>query len=91
MSNSFDPDQAQHFVGPDLVPKCLQKLSADDTSSQRVKLSSSSQVVTFVIKLIVPLNFCFDIFVGPDLVPKCFQKLSADDTSWQSVKLSIPA
>ena len=24
-------------VGPDLVPYCLQRLSADDTSSQRVK------------------------------------------------------
>ena len=22
-SNSFDPDQARHFVGPDLGPKCL--------------------------------------------------------------------
>ena len=36
VSNSLDPDQAQHFVGPDLVPNCLQKLSADDTSRQRV-------------------------------------------------------
>ena len=32
MSNSLDPDQAQHFVGPDLGPNCLQKLSADDSS-----------------------------------------------------------
>ena len=31
MSNSFDPDQARHFVGPDLDPNCLQRLSADDT------------------------------------------------------------
>ena len=31
VSNSLDPDQAKHFVGPDLGPKCLQKLSADDT------------------------------------------------------------
>ena len=29
MSNSFDPDQARHYVGPDLGPNCLQKLSAD--------------------------------------------------------------
>ena len=27
----FDLDQAQRFVGPDLGPNCLQKLSADDT------------------------------------------------------------
>ena len=30
MSNSLDPDQARHFVGPDLGPNCLQRLSADD-------------------------------------------------------------
>ena len=33
VSNSFDPGQAQHFVGPDLGPNCLLRLSADDTSS----------------------------------------------------------
>ena len=32
VSNSLDPDLAQHFVGPDLGPNCLQRLSADDTS-----------------------------------------------------------
>ena len=32
MSNSFDPDQAQHFAGPDLGPNYLQRLSADETS-----------------------------------------------------------
>ena len=37
MANSLDPDQARHFVGPDLDPNCLQRLSADDTSRQRVK------------------------------------------------------
>ena len=37
MSNSFDPGQARHFVGPDLGPNCLQRLSADDTSGQRGK------------------------------------------------------
>ena len=31
VSKSLDPDQAWHFVGPDLGPNCLQKLSADDT------------------------------------------------------------
>ena len=31
MSNSLDPDQVRYFVGPDLGPNCLQKLSADDT------------------------------------------------------------
>ena len=32
MSNILDPDQARHFVGPDLGQNCLQRLSADDTS-----------------------------------------------------------
>ena len=38
VSNSLDPDQARHFVGPVLGPgpSCLQKLSADDTMRQRV-------------------------------------------------------
>ena len=33
MSNSLNPDQAWHSVGPDLGPNCLQKLSADNTSN----------------------------------------------------------
>ena len=39
MSNSLDPDQARHFVGPDLGPNCLQKLSVDDTSKELIKES----------------------------------------------------
>ena len=37
VSNSLDPDQAGHFVGPDLGSNCLHRLSTDDTSRQRVK------------------------------------------------------
>ena len=36
VSNSLDPDQDRRSVGPDLGPNCLQRLSADDTSRQRV-------------------------------------------------------
>ena len=32
MSNNLDPDQDRHYVGPDLDPNCLQRLSADDKS-----------------------------------------------------------
>ena len=32
MSNSLDPDQARQFIGSDLGPNCLQRLSADDKS-----------------------------------------------------------
>ena len=44
--NSLDPDQARHFVGPDLDPNCLQRLSADNTSRQRgeVKYSICSKI-----------------------------------------------
>ena len=40
MSNSLDPDQARRFVrfvGPDLGPNCLPRVSADDTPRQRVE------------------------------------------------------
>ena len=37
VSNSLDPDQERNSAGPDLVPNCLKKLSADDTGRQRVK------------------------------------------------------
>ena len=30
VSNSLDPDR--HYIGPDLDPNCLQRISADDTS-----------------------------------------------------------
>ena len=33
MSNSLDSDQAQQFVGPDLGPNCLPRLSADNTGT----------------------------------------------------------
>ena len=41
MSNSLDPDQARRFVGPDLGPNCLPKLSEDDTGRQRVNFNTS--------------------------------------------------
>ena len=41
VSNSLDPDQARHYVGPDLHPNGLPRLSADDTRRQRVNKKSS--------------------------------------------------
>ena len=32
VSNSLDPDQAECFVGPDLDPNCLQRLSTEAKS-----------------------------------------------------------
>ena len=43
VSNSLDPDQARHFVGPDLCPNCLQRLSADDTNGQKVNSQSATK------------------------------------------------
>ena len=40
VSNSLDPDQARQNVGPDLGPNCLQMLSADATSRQRISKNS---------------------------------------------------
>ena len=34
-SNTLDPDQARHLVGPNPGPNCLQRLPAEDTSRQR--------------------------------------------------------
>ena len=36
MPNSLNPDQARRNVGPDLSPNCLQRLSADDNSSEEL-------------------------------------------------------
>ena len=36
ISNSLDPDQAPYFVRPDLGTYCLQRISADNSSRQRV-------------------------------------------------------
>ena len=36
VSNSLDQDQARRFVGPDLGPNCLLRLSADDSRRQIV-------------------------------------------------------
>ena len=36
VSNSLDPDQARHFVRPDLGPKCLPKFSADDNGCKEL-------------------------------------------------------
>ena len=36
VSYSLDPDQARHYVGPNLGPNCLQRILADDASEQKV-------------------------------------------------------
>ena len=41
VSNNLDPDRDRHSVSPDLGPKCLQRLSAEDqvaASKERVNI-----------------------------------------------------
>ena len=52
-----------HFVGPDLNQKCLQKLSADDTSRQMVECARSMlqkktnfSLFVFYLILCAPVN-----------------------------------
>ena len=41
MSNTLDPDRAQCYLGPDLGPNCLQRLSADKYNTYRQRVNSS--------------------------------------------------
>ena len=38
VANSLDPDQAHHFVRPDLGPNCLQRLSAANTKRKELSI-----------------------------------------------------
>ena len=50
MSNSLDPDQTGHLVGPDRGSNCLKRLSADDTSRQGVKINMKLTEIFFADK-----------------------------------------
>ena len=54
VSKNLDPDQARHFVGPDLGPNCLQRLSADIAGKE---LNTKQLVDTFWLKPWLKLNF----------------------------------
>ena len=59
MTNSLDPDQVRHFVGPDLGPKGLQKLSADKNvapSRHSVKYKTTCRYY-FLAKTLAKVNF----------------------------------
>ena len=48
VSYGMDPDQAGRFVGSDLGPNILQRLSVDDTRSLRVNYSQGPFESTYV-------------------------------------------
>ena len=43
VSNGLDTDQDRRFVGPDLGPNCLQRLSADDKSPNCLQRLSADE------------------------------------------------
>ena len=47
VSNSLDPDQDRHSVGPDLGSNCLQRLSADDKTHGKQGMSSRGKYCIF--------------------------------------------
>ena len=49
VSSSLDPDQARHFVGPDLGPNCLQRLSADN--KRRPQRAKTKKLVDTTFRL----------------------------------------
>ena len=62
MSNSLDPDQARHFVGPDLGPNRLQRLSADGASRQELK-SGYLMVILEILNLVFEYIKFFFIYI----------------------------
>ena len=59
MPNSLEPDQDRRFVGPDLGPNCLQRLSADDKSP----LAWKDCYPSFLVKLFLQKS----CIVGPNI------------------------
>ena len=48
MSNSFEPDEAAHFVGPDLGPKCLLRLSKYICKATHIK-GTKDQAILYIV------------------------------------------
>ena len=65
VSNSLDPDQDLHSVGPDLGPNHVQRLSADDTIRHRGKTVAMGTNNTWA-------NPCDDSIVSNSLDPNSF-------------------
>ena len=72
VSNNLNPDQAWHFVGPDLGQNCLQKLSVDNTT-RRVNTTQTSTANISTTSLI-PLSKQTHVLAPPSFVP-CLQTL----------------
>ena len=62
-SNSLAPDQARRFVGPDLNPNCLLRLSADDKSRHRERVNEQNDMFVFCFLLLFFFFFFFFLFL----------------------------
>ena len=62
MSNSLVSDQARHFVEPDLGPNCLQRLSADNKSEQRVKYKKLVDTTFWLKPRLKLISFGYNFF-----------------------------
>ena len=60
VSNSLDADQVRHFFVADLVPNCLHRLSADDTSRQWV---INYFIICLWVSSISKLDFTISSFI----------------------------
>ena len=57
MSNSLDPDQDRHFVGPDLDPSCIQRLSGKCPTTEAGEELNIARELLYTDRLIVD-NYC---------------------------------
>ena len=75
VSNSLDPDQDQHSIGPDLGSSCLQRLISNRQRLMR-KLNFSKNSFKNTIRVSNSLEpDQHHHYVGPDLGPSCLQRL----------------
>ena len=64
VSNSLDPNQDRHFVGPDLRPTCLQRLSPDDKTSSLAKKKVTRLLLNLTLVKIVSMTYYFSPAFG---------------------------
>ena len=83
VSNSLDPDLARLLIWPDLGPDCLQNLSADDNSRQRVnsqpaftEVQDSSLTWSIVICPWVRHFLCIAYYSLP-MIQLCFASMGS--------------
>ena len=76
----MDPFQAQHYVGTDLGPNCLQRLLADGTGMYQVKLTLANSVDQ---RCMPQLLHCF----RSEIKDKIFQKLAEEYLYYLSISL----